>query len=532
MIRTACIWIPRFELAARLRESPELRGQPVILADAAATRARVLEATPEAEAAGLQPGLSMVTARALCPEAVIVPPDAAFLRAARKEVLAALYAFAEGVGRDEQGAFFLSLAGCERLHPDEKVLGEKLARTVRALGYEGRVAIAGSALAAWSVARAGAEGAPATVIPPGEDRASLAALPLEALPMPEGMARLLGLLGIEAVGGLERLPPGALALRFGKAGLELEEQARGSTTSRFRVEEPVQVEEVLQELDEPLEELEALLFVGKSVLDRLLTQVARSRRVVVTLELTLRLAIYSRRSHEAHEPHEGHAGAGLPELTHRLRPARPTLNSRTLLELLRLWLSSQELPAPVAAFGLRAVEVGCASARQLDLFARQQEHDREALATICSRLVATFGREAVVRPRLVERHLPEARLSWMPLEGTELASLASPRRAWQEERPAAAPAAFPVLCLIEPPRPVTFEGARIDLSSVAEEGPARAARGRHLQRVVAREGPYRLQGEWWATGFEREYWLVRTAEGAVLWLFRSQGEWHVQAYVD
>ena len=76
------------------------------------------------------------------------------------------------------------------------------------------------------------------------------------------------------------------------------------------------------------------------------------------------------------------------------------------------------------------------------------------------------------------------------------------------------------------------EGARIDLSSVAEEGPARAARGRHLQRVVAREGPYRLQGEWWATGFEREYWLVRTAEGAVLWLFRSQGEWHVQAYVD
>jgi hypothetical protein len=54
MPRTACIWIPQFELRARLHAAPSLRDQPLLIADAGSLRAIVLDASAEALESGIQ----------------------------------------------------------------------------------------------------------------------------------------------------------------------------------------------------------------------------------------------------------------------------------------------------------------------------------------------------------------------------------------------------------------------------------------------------------------------------------------------
>lgn len=518
MSRTACIWIPRFELSARLAAAPELQGEPVILADAGALRAVVLAASRAARTRGVQPRMPLYSACALCPEAVIVPPDPAFVRQQIEAILGVLYRFSPEIGSDRQGAFFLRLAGLDQIHPDEDELAAQLAAALAERGLRAIVALADRPVTAWIAAHGqalaldeeeeeqGAGTAPArarrqVIVPPGADREFVAGLPVDAIPMPEQIAQLCRLLGLQSAGELQRLPAGTLCRRFGRAGVELQQRLAARGQELFAVELPLIVEEELLHLDDPSADVELLLFLHKSVVDRLLRRLAAARQVVVTLELRLTLADSDRRS-----------------LLHAIRPARPTLESRVLLDLILLWLQSLELSAPVDAIRARAVDVARASAAQLQLFERQLQQRREALDGALARLRAAFGPQAVVQARLVDRYLPEGRLRWQPLEaGADARRSAAPA--------AAASAVWPVLRLLAAPLAVTLDdrGRRL---RVGDES--------RWRRIVVQQGPYALQGEWWRQGFAREYLLAVTEEGEACWLFcdARDARWYLHAYLD
>ncbi len=431
MSRTACVWIPQFELRERLHAleadaeadawAGRGEGHGIILADIGAPSPRVIDASAEARALGVRSRMPMVRARALCPEALLIPPHAEAFRGERERVLRALYAFGPLVGGDELEAFFLSLSGLTRLHPDEHALALTLREAVEALGYPAAVAIADSPVSAWIVARAasfalaaaGADPSPTPkgsktmgpvapdsdercqIVSPGTDREALAALPLAALPMSEQVIRLCRVLGLDRVGELARLPAGALTRRFGREGAVLEARSRARARDRFEVCVPEQVERAELHLDQPTDDLEVLLFLHKNVLDRLLRQVAATRRYVATLEVTLLLADSER-----------------TRLAHRVRPARPTLDGRLLLDLLLLWLQSGPASDLVDSIVMRATEVGEAPRRQLWLFEKQEDLAADAFALAISRLAAAFGGEAVVQPELIDSHRPEARVAW------------------------------------------------------------------------------------------------------------------------
>lgn len=523
MQRTACVWIPQFELRARLRAAPDLCGQPVLLGDVGSTRAVVLDASAEALAYGVRGQMAMATARALCPEAVIIPPDPELRTQLSQGVLEVLYRFAPLVGHDEQGAFFLSLEGVERLHPDEHRLAEELHRALHEL--EVSVAIADSPISAWVVARAARRRSTAIdVVPPGRDREHLARLPLEALPMPDQIGQLCRLLGLERVGQLQLLPLGALLRRFGRSGGELEQRAHGRSRELFRVEIPEFIEQSELHLDVPTDDLEVLLFLHKSVLDRLLVQVAARRRVVAALEVKLVQSDHQRSA-----------------VVRTFRPARPTLRARQLLDLIALWLRSAPAGDPIETIEMRAVEVAAASARQLRLFEQREDLAADARTEAISRLVACFGRQAVVQPRLADRYRPEARICWQPLEQRPPAADAkrsepkgSRRRPMKKRAPGKAarardradPSAVslplpPVLQMLDPPLPLDMSGDRL-----------RSEGERHWQRIVERDGPYAIEGEWWDAGFRREYYLLRTERNERLWVYRDDRGLYLQAYLD
>lgn len=101
-----------FFASVELARRPQLRGQPVIVGGS--SRSVVLAATYEARAMGIHSAMPMTTARRLCPQAVVVPPDHHAYREVSQgvmEVLGGVTALVEQVSVDEA---FLDVSGARR----------------------------------------------------------------------------------------------------------------------------------------------------------------------------------------------------------------------------------------------------------------------------------------------------------------------------------------------------------------------------------------------------------------------------------
>jgi nucleotidyltransferase/DNA polymerase involved in DNA repair len=181
MSRIACLYLPLFPLAARLRSEPELIGEALAVMEGNGNAARVVAATRLARAAGLRPGLTLPQARALCPKLVARPRDADCERAAQEALLEVAEGFSPRVEDTGEGIAYLDADGIERHYPSpspELEMGRALMNTAEAAGLPARVGIASSKLAA-RVASGLPD--PPVVVPAGEEAAFLAPLPLQRL---------------------------------------------------------------------------------------------------------------------------------------------------------------------------------------------------------------------------------------------------------------------------------------------------------------------------------------------------------------
>ena len=100
--------------------------------------------------------------------------------------------------------------------------------------------------------------------------------------------------------------------------------------------------------------------------------------------------------------------------TDRIRPADPTLDEALILDLVRLRLEGTPLPTSATEISLTAHGAPAAK-EQLQLFLEAPRRDLDAANRALARIRAELGEEAVVRARLTEGHLPEARFTWEPL---------------------------------------------------------------------------------------------------------------------
>lgn len=119
-----------FFAEVELLERPELRGRPVIVGGD--RRAVVLSATYEARASGVHAAMPMARARALCPAAVVVPPDHRRYREVSSVVMAVLGEVTpviEPLGIDEA---FLDVSGARRRLGSPVAIGRRIRERVRA----------------------------------------------------------------------------------------------------------------------------------------------------------------------------------------------------------------------------------------------------------------------------------------------------------------------------------------------------------------------------------------------------------------
>lgn len=118
-----------FFASVELARRPQLRGLPVIVGGS--ERSVVLAATYEARAFGVHSAMPMATARRLCPQAVVVPPDHAAYREVSEsvmDVLGDVTTLVEQVSVDEA---FLDVSGARRRLGPPTAIAEIIRRRVQ-----------------------------------------------------------------------------------------------------------------------------------------------------------------------------------------------------------------------------------------------------------------------------------------------------------------------------------------------------------------------------------------------------------------
>ncbi|MEO8198694.1 MAG: DNA polymerase Y family protein, partial [Thermoanaerobaculia bacterium] len=340
MSRLACLWVPLFPLAARLRAEPELAGEALAVTAGNGAAAQIVAATRAARRLGVTTGMTLAQARALVPKLAARNRDGACERAAQEALAEIAEQFSPRVEIAGPGFLFLdadALTGRFRppspAAPDwtpERELGRALAAAARRAGLPARVGIAGSKLAAQVAAQTADDQEPRIVATGGEP-GFLAPLPLARLAPELRLGETLARWGLASIGDFARLPAASVVSRLGPEGAQLHTIARGVDPRPLLPREPPLDLTEGSELEWPLVALEPFLFVGHAALDRIARRLETRALgcARLALELTLEPAGHDARSWEL--------------------PA-PTRDTKTLLTLVRLELEARPPGAAVARF--------------------------------------------------------------------------------------------------------------------------------------------------------------------------------------
>jgi protein ImuB len=170
MPRIACLLVPLFPLAARLRAEPELAGETVAVCEGNGSAARITAASRPARQLGVRAGMTLAQARGVLPSLIARGRDPSCERSAHEALLEAAWTLSPQVEDAADDLVFADVSGMERLYPGatgERDLGQAAVVAAESLDLPLRVGVAGTKLAARVAARLPSS---PTVVPPGEEQ--------------------------------------------------------------------------------------------------------------------------------------------------------------------------------------------------------------------------------------------------------------------------------------------------------------------------------------------------------------------------
>lgn len=521
--RIVSLYLPDFATDRLARAQPRDEARPLVTVTDSSGRLVLAAVNAAARTAGLAPGQSLADARALCPPLATVPHDIA----GNARTLAALaawclrytpwtapdYLSVTGMGGDP--GVWLDITGCAHLFatpaaPDgEAGLLDDLVDRLSRAGFAARAAAADTTGAAWAMARFGP--ARTAAVPPEEQRAALAPLPVAALRIPAVAVAGLGRLGLRRIGDLYALPRAGLEARFGAESLgdvlTRLDQALGlrpEPISRHnpRIGRPRPPWRARLPLAEPVWRTEDVARGLERLLATLCPRLERAGRGARRLELLLFRSDATLVRTAAGTSRPSHDPAHLARLFAERLSGLEMDTDAAGIELMILEASRTELIRPAQLALTRQPPSGAGALAAADI------------GPLVDRLAARLGAASVLRFDPAESHLPERAARRRP-------ALAS----------ADGPDAFPSG---QPPRPVRLlprpEPVRVTASAGSAPACFRWRRATH--DIAHAHGPERIAPEWWraagsdpAGGLPRDYYRVESRTGGRFWLFRAGENW-------
>jgi protein ImuB len=499
--RLACVDLPALPLQLLIGRHADWAAQPTAVVDRDKPLGLIEWVNEHARAHGVLPGMRYAAALALCPPLRAGEVAAADVAACVKTLADVLRRFTPEVepADGEPGVFWLDAGGLDRLFPSRAAWGARIRRALAQAGFASVVVIGFSRFGTYAIARAKPTRGVTELANADDEARAAARVPLARVALDPDARDRLAQLGVHTVGEFLALPAGGVLSRFGHAAHRLHELASGARWAPLKPRAPDEVFTAHVDLDDPDADAASLAFTVKQLLDPLLERLTARGEAANAVAITLTLADRSIFSEE-------------------IRPAEPTRDGTVLLALLRLRLESLKLAA--GALRVAVTARGTRPRRdQLSLLDQKPRRDPDAARRALARVRASFGDDAVVRARLRDGHLPEARFAWEPLDAADASAFAPARprdvpRIPLIRRIAARPIALP-------PRP-------------AREPDGWLVRGLSHGPVARTIGPYRIAGGWWRTEIDREYYFTELRSGATLWVYydRKRRRWFLHGQVS
>jgi protein ImuB len=498
---------------------------------------RVVACSPGAVDVGVAVGQRRRVAQQRCPEAVLLAHDTNRDARLFDVVVGAVSVFTPRLEVVEPGWLCIEARGPSRYFGGDARLGRRLAVAIgRAMGVDDLtglgIGVADGRFASAVAARlAVASPARTMVIAPAGSPGFLAPQPVawlqETGEVDAELVSLFARLGLSTLGAFAALPRAGVADRFGPPGELAHRLACGDDERPSLAIEPPRQYRVERTFDDPVEQEQPLVFVGKQLADELVADLELDGLACTRLVVTA-------------ETEHG-------ERSERVWFRARGLSTAAMIERIRWqlhgWMAQPgALTAGVVLMRLEADEVCHDGGDQLRLWGGISAADERAVRAV-ARLAGIAGEQSVRVPAWQGGRLPGERYRWVPATTTDLADpddtasrlrpttvgVAGP---WPGTLPAPSPAAvlddaMPIVVADESGRPVSVSG-RGELSAP----PATMAVGqREPQPITGWAGPWPLDELWWDEHRHRRMarFQVVTADGAAHLLAVERRQWRLLA---
>ena len=481
----ACVYIADFLVQAVVRGQRALGDGALALIGGVPPLWSVVAANPAAFEAGIQLGMTKAQV-AQFGNVQICARSESQEKAARAALLDAAWSVSPRVEDTAPDTVVLDLEGLTGLFGADEKIAQELARRVAAIGLAARVAVAANIEVAIHAAR----GFPGmTLIPAGEERRRLGALPVGVLTTEAETLDILERWGVATLQALAALPVLQLSERLGQEGVRLSELARGVRQRSLVLAQASTNFAEEMELDDAVEELEPLSFLLGRLLDQLCARLearalsVRAVRVRFELQPSFEKDFQTLKEELRRKP-------DVKQYEKVLTLPVPMRNAKTLLKLLRLQLQGDPPPAPIQKICMTA-DAAAPRVAQNGLFVPCGP-DPEKLEVTIARLAKLVGEANLGCAELVDSHRPESFRMRRFVVITERKKKA--RRSSNEQHEDRAR---------QQDAGVTVQGFRVARPAQAvrvevRDGlPARVYLRGMRGEVVAASGPWRSSGDWW-----------------------------------
>ena len=443
---------------------------------------RVRLANAAARAAGVESGLRLATARALCEDLEVREADEPAREAALRRQGQHLLALTPQVCTAPPSTLLLEVGGCLKLYGGFQGLMARVDRYRLHCPLTTRLGLGPTPLAAWHLT----DPPPLEQVPePARFQAWLAELELDRLDLEPRLRERLRAPGFRTLGELYPLPRPALGKRFGAGFLDWLQRLLGEKPDPRRPLPPPRPFRERLDFDDPLDNLDYLHGPMTRLLARLSSDLERHQESLTAIRWHLYL-------------NNGHRD------TLVVRRAQAGHDAATWLDLTRRRLEHQVLEAPVLGLGLDGGRPRPRNPALADLF--PDPGARAPLASLLEKLAAEPAL-SLYRPDRTPGHLPEeSERGRPPLDRPAPPALPTVTAATPEDRP---------LWLLDPPRPLT----------VRDTVPH--WRNRPLT-LFAQEERF---SQPWQTQAARRYHVAHHPDGLCCWVFQDDQEgWWLQGF--
>ncbi|HEY3891484.1 MAG TPA: DNA polymerase Y family protein [Bradyrhizobium sp.] len=442
---------------------------------------------------GLEIGLPLANARAICPQLRVFDADEAADAGLLSDIADWCDRFTPLVALDAPHGLFLDITGCAHLFGGEAALMQMLCGALRRQGFAVSAAIAATSVCARTL-RNHLHG---RIVGEGEEAAAVEPLPVFALGADQSITRGLRRAGLNTIGDVAARARHEIAARFGAGFTTLLEQALGEGDAPISPRKPLPDYIVEKRFAEPVATEGVISATLSRLAQMLVTAMDKQGKGARRLEASFFRTDGTLRAIMVDTGQPATRSEVIDRLfRERLEALNDPLDPGFGFDLIRLSASRTEIVVP----------------QQRDLDANV--HDNDELADLIDRIAARIGGRRVVVHLPQDSHIPERAVLAAPAQHY----LATALQANWPARVASEPPLRP-LRLFERPEPI-----RVPFATVPDGPPHHFTWRRATHAVVRVEGPERIAMEWWKQDGEvltRDYFRIEDESGLRFWIYRD-----------